>query len=166
MLNTETDNLITNFLLGSPYPNPFNPIVNFNVLISKMELVKLNIYDIQGNVDNLLNNLTTLETDYNSNNVEINIMQSQKEYLGSQLSSLEKDLVSPETIIKNIPRKIKCSVHEISDIKQFPKDLSVEDILIRSSNIGTLMLAQKVGEQDYRDFIKETDLLETHLLDN
>ena len=49
MLNTETDNLITNFLLGSPYPNPFNPIVNFNVLISKMELVKLNIYDIQGN---------------------------------------------------------------------------------------------------------------------
>ena len=75
--------------------------------------------------------------------------------------ALEKDLVSPETIIKNIPRKIKCSVHEISDIKQFPKDLSVEDILIRSSNIGTLMLAKKVGEQDYRDFIKETDLLNT-----
>ena len=62
--------------------------------------------------------------------------------------ALEKNLVSPETIIKNIPRKIKCSVHEISDIKQFPKDLSVEDILIRSSNIGTLMLAQKVGEHE------------------
>ena len=55
----------------------------------------------------------------------------------------------------NIPRTIKCSVHEISDIKQFPKDLSVEDILIRSSNIGTLMLAQKIGEKDYRKFIKE-----------
>ena len=64
--------------------------------------------------------------------------------------ALEKNLVSPETIIKNIPRKIKCSVHEISDIKQFPKDLSVEDILIRSSNIGTLMLAKKIGERDYR----------------
>ena len=75
--------------------------------------------------------------------------------------ALEKNVVSPETVIKNIPRTIKCSVHEISDIKQFPKDLSVEDILIRSSNIGTLMLAQKVGEQDYRDFIKETDLLNT-----
>jgi len=73
--------------------------------------------------------------------------------------ALEKNLVSPETIIKNIPRKIKCSVHEISDIKQFPKDLSVEDILIRSSNIGTLMLAKKIGEQDYKDFIKETNLL-------
>ena len=75
--------------------------------------------------------------------------------------ALDKDLVSPETIIKNIPRKIKCSVHEISDIKQFPKDLSVEDILIRSSNIGTLMLAKKVGEKDYKEFIKETNLLNT-----
>ncbi len=73
--------------------------------------------------------------------------------------ALEKNLVSPETIIKNIPRKIKCSIHEISDIKQFPKDLSVEDILIRSSNIGTLMLAKKIGEQDYKEFIKETNLL-------
>ena len=75
--------------------------------------------------------------------------------------ALEKNLVSPETIIKNIPRKIKCSVHEISDIKQFPKDLSVEDILIRSSNIGTLMLAKKIGEQNYKEFIKETNLLNT-----
>ncbi len=75
--------------------------------------------------------------------------------------AIEKDLVSPKTIIKNIPKKIKCSVHEISDIKQFPKDLSVEDILIRSSNIGTLILAKKVGEQNYKEFIKETKLLET-----
>jgi cell division protein FtsI (penicillin-binding protein 3) len=73
--------------------------------------------------------------------------------------ALEKNLVSPETIIKDIPKKIKCSIHEISDIKQFPKDLSVEDILIRSSNIGTLMLAQKIGEKDYKEFIKKTNLL-------
>ena len=73
--------------------------------------------------------------------------------------ALEKNLVSPETIIKNIPKKIKCSVHEISDIKQFPENLSVEDILIRSSNIGTLMLAQKIGEHDYKNFIKKTNLL-------
>ncbi len=79
--------------------------------------------------------------------------------------AIEKNLVSPETIIKDIPRKIKCSIHEISDIKQFPKDLSVENILIRSSNIGTLMLAKKIGEQDYRDFIEETNLLNTSELE-
>ena len=52
--------------------------------------------------------------------------------------ALEKNLVTPETIIKDITSKIKCSIHEISDIKKFPKDLSVEDILVRSSNIGSL----------------------------
>ena len=73
--------------------------------------------------------------------------------------ALEKKLVTPETIIKDIPKKIKCSVHQISDIKEFPKNLSVEDILIRSSNIGTLMLARKIGENDYKEFIKKTNLL-------
>ena len=73
--------------------------------------------------------------------------------------AIDKNLVEPDTVIENIPRKIRCSVHEISDIKKFPKDLSVEDILIRSSNIGTLMLAKKVGEKDYKNFIKETNLL-------
>ncbi len=73
--------------------------------------------------------------------------------------ALEKNIVKSETIIENIPRKIKCSIHEISDIKKFPKDLSVEDILIRSSNIGTLMLARKVGQQDFIDFINKTKLL-------
>ena len=75
--------------------------------------------------------------------------------------AIDKELVSPETIIKNIPRRIKCSVHEISDIKQFPDRLSVQDILIRSSNIGTLMLARKIGEQNYKDFIDKTNLSNT-----
>ncbi len=73
--------------------------------------------------------------------------------------AIDKNLVEPDTMIENIPSKIRCSVHEISDVKKFPKDLSVEDILIRSSNIGTLMLAKKVGEKDYKNFIKETNLL-------
>ena len=38
---------------------------------------------------------------------------------------------------------------KISDIKEFPKNLSVEDILIRSSNVGTLLLARKVGEEKF-----------------
>ena len=75
--------------------------------------------------------------------------------------ALEKNLVTPDTIIKNIPRKIKCSIHEISDIKEFPKNLSVEDILIRSSNIGTLLIAKKIGEDDYKNFINKINLLKT-----
>ena len=75
--------------------------------------------------------------------------------------ALENDLLTPETLIKNIPRSVKCSKHDISDIKEFPKNLSVEDILIRSSNIGTLMIARKIGEEKFRKFIENTKLLET-----
>ena len=75
--------------------------------------------------------------------------------------ALENNLVEPKTIIKNIPRKVKCSQHEISDIKEFPKNLSVEDILIRSSNIGTLMIARKIGEEKFKKFISDTKLLKT-----
>ena len=75
--------------------------------------------------------------------------------------ALDNDIVEPETIIKNIPRSVKCSKHEISDIKEFPKNLSVEDILIRSSNIGTLIIARKIGEEKFKKFITDTKLLKT-----
>ncbi len=52
------------------------------------------IYDIEGNVAHLVNNLTNLETEYNSNTLEINLIESQKKYLTNQLSGLEKGLVS------------------------------------------------------------------------
>ena len=75
--------------------------------------------------------------------------------------ALENNLVKPETIIKNIPRSIKCSRYDISDIKEFPKNLTVEDILIRSSNIGTLLIARKIGEKKYKKFIDDASLLKS-----
>ena len=74
--------------------------------------------------------------------------------------ALENKIVKPDTIIKNIPRTIKCSNHEISDVKKFPENLSVEDILIRSSNVGTLLIARKIGEEKYKKFINNSNLLE------
>ena len=73
--------------------------------------------------------------------------------------ALDNNLVTPKTVIKDIPSSIKCSKHKISDIKEFPKDLTVEDILIRSSNIGTLLLARKIGEEKFKKFINDTNLL-------
>ena len=75
--------------------------------------------------------------------------------------ALETELVKPQTIIKDIPRSIKCSKFKISDIKEFPRNLSVEDILIRSSNVGTLLIARKVGEEKFKKFIDDANLLKT-----
>ena len=75
--------------------------------------------------------------------------------------ALETELVKPQTIIKDIPRSIKCSKFKISDIKEFPRNLSVEDILIRSSNVGTLLIARKIGEEKFKKFIKDANLLKS-----
>jgi len=72
--------------------------------------------------------------------------------------ALEHKLVETDTIIANIPRKVKCSIHEIADLKEHPKDLSVEEILVRSSNVGSVVLAKKIGEKNFKKFIKKTRL--------
>ena len=72
--------------------------------------------------------------------------------------ALDHNLVDTNTIIEGIPRKIKCSIHEITDIKEHPKNLTVEEILVRSSNVGSVVLAKKVGEKNFKEFIKKTNL--------
>ena len=73
--------------------------------------------------------------------------------------ALEKEIVEPETIINNITKSVKCSIHNISDIKQFPESMTVEDILVQSSNIGTIQIARKIGEEKYKKFLKDLNLL-------
>ena len=75
--------------------------------------------------------------------------------------ALENDLVTPQTIIEDIPRSINCSIHKISDMKEHPKNLSVEEILIRSSNVGSVILAKKIGEEKFKNFIEEANLLKS-----
>ena len=75
--------------------------------------------------------------------------------------AIDNNIVSPKTVIRNIPNSIKCSHHEISDMKKFPKDLSVEDILIRSSNVGTILIARQVGEDKFKRFFENTKLLKS-----
>ena len=72
--------------------------------------------------------------------------------------ALEHKLVNQNSIIENIPRKIKCSKHEITDMKEHPKNLSVEQILVRSSNVGSVLLAKKIGQKNFKNFILKTEL--------
>ena len=43
-------------------------------------------------------------------------------------------------------------------MKEHPENLSVEDILIRSSNVGSVIIANKIGEKSYKEFIEKTGL--------
>ena len=72
--------------------------------------------------------------------------------------ALEENIFSPKTMINNIPDNVKCSIHNIGDAHDFPTSLSVEDILIRSSNIGSLMIARQIGESKLKNFIEKLGL--------
>ncbi len=73
--------------------------------------------------------------------------------------ALEEEIVESDTEIKNIKKNIKCSVHNISDVKKFPETMTVEEILVQSSNIGTIKIAKKIGEEKFKNFLKELNLL-------
>ncbi len=79
--------------------------------------------------------------------------------------ALENKLVDTNTLIESIPKKIKCSIHEITDMKEHPKNLTVEEILVRSSNVGSVFLAKKIGEKKYRQFIKQSKLTENPIIE-
>ena len=52
-------------------------------------------------------------------------------------AGLNYDLISPNDMFLNLEKKLKCGGRTISEYDEnLPKDLSVEDILIYSSNIG------------------------------
>ena len=75
--------------------------------------------------------------------------------------AIDEKILKPETIIENIPNEVKCSKYSIRDIHKFPSQLSAEDILIRSSNIGSLMIGRKVGEEKLKFFFQKLGFLKT-----
>ncbi len=75
--------------------------------------------------------------------------------------AIEENLFERTTLVNNIKNKIKCSVHNISDIKEFPESMTIEEILIQSSNIGTVKIARKIGEKKFKEFLKNIKILES-----
>ena len=73
--------------------------------------------------------------------------------------AIEDDLYSPSTIVKNIPDKIQCSKFTISEHDEMPSDLTLKEILVRSSNIGTIKVARSLGEDKLRTFLEDLNLL-------
>ena len=76
-------------------------------------------------------------------------------------AGLENKKITPSTIFKNLEHSLTCGKYKISEHDKLPQDLSTEQILIRSSNIGSVRIAQKIGIQNYKDFLNSLELLDT-----
>ena len=75
-------------------------------------------------------------------------------------AGLQQNVIQEDTLFKNLPKKIKCAGRSISEYDMdIPSSLTAEEILIRSGNIGSIKIAQKVGLENFKDFLENLDLL-------
>ena len=74
--------------------------------------------------------------------------------------ALEMGLVTPDTMI-DIRGPLKWGKFRITDFHNYGKELSVHDIIMKSSNIGSARLALMIGADNQQDFLKSLGFFET-----
>ena len=77
-------------------------------------------------------------------------------------SALNEEHINPQTEFLDLPKSIRCGKHRIGEYdKEIPSNLTAEQILIRSGNIGSVRIAQKVGPENHKSFLEKMGLLTT-----
>ena len=71
-------------------------------------------------------------------------------------SALNEKVIEPETEFLDLPKSIKCDKYRIGEYdNEIPSDLTAEQILVRSGNIGSVRIAQKVGSEKFKLFLEK-----------
>ena len=75
-------------------------------------------------------------------------------------AGFEEGIIEPDTEFKNLEKKLICAGHSIEEYdKKMPSDLTAEQILIRSSNIGAVKIAQQIGIEKFKLFLEKIGTL-------
>ncbi len=75
-------------------------------------------------------------------------------------SALNEKLIKPETEFLDLPKSIKCDRYRIGEYdNKIPSDLTAEQIFVRSGNIGSVRIAQKVGSEKFKLFLEKLGIL-------
>ena len=76
-------------------------------------------------------------------------------------AAFDYNILEPSTLFEKLEKKIFCAGNQISEYDdKIPSNLTAEEILIRSSNIGSVRIAQKIGIDNYKSFLKKIGILE------
>jgi len=118
-----------------------------------LSLVSLPDYD--------LNKRAVIDDDIYANKITLNVYELGSVFKTFTIAAgLENKIITPNTIWKNLTNSLTCGKHTITEHDKLPKNLSTEQILVRSSNIGSIRIAQKIGVEKYRDFLNTLGLLD------
>ena len=75
-------------------------------------------------------------------------------------AALNEKIIEPNTEFNNLPKSLTCSgfpIREYDD--KIPSNLTAEQILIRSGNIGSVRIGQKIGEEKFKSFLENLGIL-------
>ena len=75
-------------------------------------------------------------------------------------AAFNERIIEPETKFANLPKSLTCAGFPIREYdNKIPSDLTAEQILIRSGNIGSVRIGQKVGQEKFKLFLSKLGLL-------
>ncbi len=75
-------------------------------------------------------------------------------------AAFEEKIIEPETKFTDLPKSLTCAGFPIREYdNKIPTDLTAEQILIRSGNIGSVRIVQKVGQEKFKLFLSKIGIL-------
>ncbi len=75
-------------------------------------------------------------------------------------AAFDEKILEPETEFKDLPKNLTCAGFPIREYNEkLPTNLTVEQILIRSGNIGSVRIAQKIGQKKYKAFLDKIGIM-------
>jgi len=76
-------------------------------------------------------------------------------------AAINEKIIEPETKFNDLPKSLTCAGFPIREYdNKIPSDLTAEQILIRSGNIGSVRIGQKIGEEKFKKFLSKLGILE------
>ncbi len=76
-------------------------------------------------------------------------------------AAFDEKIVDPQTEFLDLPKSITCAGFPIREYdNKIPSNLTAEQILVRSGNIGSVRIGQKVGQKKFKLFLSKLGILD------
>ena len=76
-------------------------------------------------------------------------------------AALNEKIIKSNTKFNDLDKQIRCAGNIIREYdEEIPQSLTAEEILVRSGNIGSVRIGQKIGIENYKNFLKKLGILD------
>ena len=76
-------------------------------------------------------------------------------------AAFDEKIIEPQTEFIDLPKSLTCAGFPIREYdNKLPSNLTAEQILVRSGNIGSVRIGQKIGEKKFKSFLTKLGVLD------